>query len=375
MSREVPFDAVRAWMFDAALPLWAARGVDTEHGGFFEELDAAGAPTACTFKRVRVICRQTYVFSHAALLGWQRGAELSLVGFEYLMAHARTPDGSWAKVLSREGEIIDATPDLYDLAFVIYAAAWRYRVSNERRALNCALEALAFIEDRMRAPNGGFWPSLPHAGQLRQNPHMHLTEACLAAFEATREARFLDVAREVITLFRTHFFDGNSLGERFDAHWRRTSAVLEPGHHFEWAWILAEFNRLSGDDVAPLSEKIAAFAERVGVDPHTGLVYDAINEEGAVEERTSRLWTNTERLKAALALFELSGRDTRPMIASSLRRIFDHHMADQIPGLWIDRLDERGSALSTAVPASCVYHVFLAFAEVLRLEPRLRRLP
>ena len=54
MSR-VPFAAVRAWMFDDALPFWAERGVDRIDGGFHEELSPAGAPTACDFKRVRAM--------------------------------------------------------------------------------------------------------------------------------------------------------------------------------------------------------------------------------------------------------------------------------------------------------------------------------
>jgi mannose/cellobiose epimerase-like protein (N-acyl-D-glucosamine 2-epimerase family) len=78
----VPFEAARAWMFEAALPLWAERGVDRVDGGFYEELDADGRPTACAFKRVRVMCRQIYVFSHGALLGWKQGADISEWGYK-----------------------------------------------------------------------------------------------------------------------------------------------------------------------------------------------------------------------------------------------------------------------------------------------------
>jgi mannose/cellobiose epimerase-like protein (N-acyl-D-glucosamine 2-epimerase family) len=371
---QVPFDAVRTWMFEAALPFWAERGVDAEHGGFFEELSADGAPTACDFKRLRVICRQTYVFSHAALLGWPKGEPLSQLGFEYMRERARLPDGGWARRLARDGRIIDATPELYDLAFVIFAAAWRYRLSREPEARACAIETFAFVRERMTAPGGGFWRALPASAERAQNPHMHLTEACLAAFEATGEAQFLDVARELVSLFARRFFDGATLGERFDDDWARTSAVLEPGHHFEWVWILAQYQRLSGDDVTALAQAAAAFAERHGVEPESGAVYDAIAADGAPLRRSSRIWTNTERIKAALGLFELTGADPRPVLASSLRLIFQRYFADQIPGLWIDQFDGDGAPIDAPVPASCVYHLFLAFSEVLRLEDRIRAL-
>lgn len=369
----LPFDQVRSWMFDA-LPFWAEHGVDRADGGFFEELSLSGAPTACAFKRVRVICRQIYVFSHAALLGWREGEALSQLGFDYLVARARLSDGGWARRLSREGEIIDATPDLYDLAFVIFACAWRYRASGDERAKTHAVETLRFIQDHMAAPGGGFWHALPASPERRQNPHMHLAEACLAAFEATRDAGFLEAAGKLIDLFRTRFFDGETLGERFDADWRRTDWVLEPGHHFEWAWILGQFQRLSGEDVSALAHSVAKFAEERGLDRRSHAVFDAIGADGSPIRATSRIWTNTERIKAALALFELTGADPRPMASTSLSLIFDRYFAGRMPGLWVDQFDRDGAPIVAPVPASCVYHLFLAFSELLRLEARIEAL-
>ncbi len=65
-----PLDkAVRHWMFEEALPFWAEHGVDRAFGGYVEQLSLDGSDAAVDFKRTRVICRQIYVFSHAALLG------------------------------------------------------------------------------------------------------------------------------------------------------------------------------------------------------------------------------------------------------------------------------------------------------------------
>ncbi|HAV50930.1 MAG TPA: hypothetical protein DCX75_12890, partial [Brevundimonas sp.] len=57
------------WMRDQALPLWAARGVDRAHGGFFEKLNTDGTPADLP-RRARVLGRQIYVFSRAPGLGW-----------------------------------------------------------------------------------------------------------------------------------------------------------------------------------------------------------------------------------------------------------------------------------------------------------------
>lgn len=366
-----PFEAARNWIFQSALPFWADRGVDTVDGGFYEELDQKGRPTDCAFKRVRVTCRQIYVFSHAATMGWTQGAAISDLGYDYLVRHARLPDGGWARTLTRKGEIGDATIDLYDLAFVIFAMAWRYRISGDPEARAFAADTLNFIRTHMRAPNGGFWHTLPETGVRAQNPHMHLTEACLAAFEATGDELFLNTAREVIGLCTTRFFDARTLGERFDQTWARVDGAVEPGHHFEWTWILAQYQRLTGEDVGAIAARLAEFAERHGVDPSSGAVYDALSEDGSALRKSSRVWTNTERIKAALGLFELEGRDPRGAIATSTDLIVERYFAGNLAGLWTDQLDADGNALTSTTPASCVYHLFLAFSEMLRLEPRI----
>jgi mannose/cellobiose epimerase-like protein (N-acyl-D-glucosamine 2-epimerase family) len=236
------------------------------------------------------------------------------------------------------------------------------------------VETIHFIRDRMRAPAGGFWHALPASDHIRQNPHMHLAEACLFAFEATGDEAFLETAGEVVELFRKRFFGRETLGERFDLNWSRLDGGIEPGHQFEWIWILAYYQRLTGEDVAGLAARSAVFAERHGVDPGTRAVYDALNEDGSVLRGSSRVWTNTERIKAALALYELDGRDPRGALATSTGLIFGRYFAGNLPGLWTDQFDASGKALSTATPASCVYHLFLAFAEMLRLEPRIAAL-
>lgn len=368
---QIPFAQIRAWMFDAALPYWAAHGMDERHGGFLEELGADGGETDAAFKRVRVTCRQTYVFSHAALLGWEAGAALSARGYEFLLAKAKLGAGAWARRLSRQGDVIDTTPDLYEFAFVLHALAWRYRLVRDADVLKEAHETLDFIQREMRAGEG-YWPALPGKPPLLQNPHMHLTEACLALFEASGEQRFLDQAAELVALFRRRFFDGRTLAERFAPDWtREAGGALEPGHHFEWAWILAQYQRFSGDSVEKEATALVDFAEAHGVDPTHGATYDRFDETGAPIRRTSRMWPNTERLKGHLAVFELTGRDPRAPVAHASRLLLDRYC--QANGSWIDALDAEGKPITGRAPASTFYHIFLAFAEVLRLEPLLKR--
>lgn len=372
--RKVPFDEVRAWVFEALLPFWARHGVDPVHGGFLEEVSPAGEPTARPDKRVRTLCRQVYAFSHAALLGWEKGTALSALGYDYLVAHARLSDGGWAKTLARDGSVLDPTPDLYDLAFVLYALAWRYRLSRDAEVLKLLQPTLDFIQTRMRVGEG-FVSRLPDDGVRLQNPHMHLLEACIAAFDATQDERFLAQADELVALFRRRLFDGAILGESFNVDWSRMpEQALEPGHHFEWAWILTQYQRLRGGDLSAEAAALIGYGERVGLHPAAFAVYDAVGEDGAPIKSSSRAWTNTERIKGWLGLYELTGRDPREPVTQSLRLLFDRYCAGSTPGAWVDQFDAEGRAMVEAVPASIVYHLLLAFAEVLRLEAKLQTL-
>ncbi len=238
--------AIRSWMFDKALPFWASHGLDADNGGYVEQLTLDGRDAEVSFKRTRVTARQIYVFSHAAMLGFERGNDLAAPGIDFLTQRTwQGADKGFARTLTRTGAPLDATPDLYDHAFVLFAFAWRHRAMRDATSREWMHRTLDFIESHMRHPSGlGFWHELPAKGWRQQNPHMHLTEACLAAYEATGETRFAETAKKLIDLFGSKFFDlrSGTLAEYFTDDWSRAPGeegrIVEPGHQLEWAWIL-----------------------------------------------------------------------------------------------------------------------------------------
>jgi N-acylglucosamine 2-epimerase/mannose-6-phosphate isomerase len=377
MSTDIPFDEIRRWAFDVALPLWAEAGYDLQSRRFVEKLDYAGVPIDAGFHRTRVIGRQTYVFSHAAILGWEQGMDLSAEGARQLDELYLGPDKGWPRTTDGNGNVLDGTPDLYDLAFVLFGYAWRHKAARDQKSRDGMLCAMEFIETHLRAEKG-FWHELSPEGWRLQNPHMHLLEASLVAYEATGEARFLATARELVALFREALFDGTTLAEYFDAGWNRAEGqdgrLVEPGHMLEWAWILIQYGKLTGEDMTALAEALVRFPEAYGVDPETARTRQLILDDGAPVDAGARTWPNTERIKAHLALFEATGRDPRSAVTASARLILDQHLNTPIPGLWLERFTAEGEPDADDVPASTLYHVFLAFTEVLRLQDRIAAL-
>ncbi|WP_283843588.1 AGE family epimerase/isomerase [Brevundimonas albigilva] len=85
---------VADWLFDQALPLWAARGAD-DQGRFWELLDFDGRPAPGARRRTRVQARQVYVFCEAAALGFEAGRAVARAGLDGLIATCRRDDGLW----------------------------------------------------------------------------------------------------------------------------------------------------------------------------------------------------------------------------------------------------------------------------------------
>lgn len=372
---EIDFERVRRWAFDIALPLWADCGVDRAFGGFEEELDFTGRSANVPFKRTRVAGRQIYVFSHSALLGWGRGAEIADQGVEFLIKSAWLgPDGGWARRVSRSGEVIDATADLYDLAFVLFGLSWHFRMSGAQRSRELAFATLQFVQTHMRR-HEAFAHEKGATGWYQQNPHMHLLEACLVAAEAFRDDVFIRQADELVALFRRRFFDGATLAEFFREDWSRADDIVEPGHQMEWAWILSAYAKLTGADLGGDDSALMRFAEQYGVDPMTGLTANQVHQDGSRVDWGSRTWPNTERIKGHLALFERYGSDPRPAVKSSLNALFGNHLGRAPQGLWLERIGAGTVMQPQTSPASTLYHLFLAFSELLRLRPELERIP
>lgn len=377
MSAAIPFDEIRRWTFDVALPFWGDAGYDLQSRRFVEKLDYSGKPIDTGYHRTRVIGRQTYVFSHAAILGWDRGLSLSAEGARQLDELYLGPDKGWPRTTGPNGEILDSTPDLYDLAFVLFGYAWRHKAARDEASRTGMHRAMDFIEAHLRA-DVGYWHELPPEGWRLQNPHMHLLEASLVAFEATGETRFLATARELVTLFREKLFDGTTLTEYFDSNWNRAQGqegrLVEPGHMLEWAWILVQYGKVSGEDTIALAEGLVRFAEAHGVDPKTARTLQVVLDDGTPVDAGARTWPNTERIKAHLALFEATGRDPRPAVAASARLLLDQYLSTPIPAVWLERFTADGQPDADDVPASTLYHIFLAFSEVLRLQDRIESL-
>lgn len=349
------------WLCGAAFPLWLHHGVDWRSGAFYEDLDPATLSPRARFRRLRVGARQLYSFSQAARLGVPRAADAVALGLGFLRQHALQDDGGYAMRFDMANTPTDQTRDLYDHAFVMLALTH----AGERQAVAALLD---YIEASFTHDQEGFHEAVPRCLPRRQNPHMHLLEALLAAGERFEDMRYLDLADGIVDLFASRFFqiETSGLAEFYDdalqpkRHAGRF--IIEPGHHHEWVWLLCEHRRLAAHFGRPVrnthaeASGLMAFAERYGVRPD-GIIAGELWSDGEVRQSGTRVWPHTERLKAVMRV----APEKRAQALSALFRFFNGMPA----GLWCERWAD-GFVAGEAAPASTLYHITVSILEAQR---------
>lgn len=358
---------------DRSFRLWLDVAWDAERGGFVECLSQEGVPDLLAARRVRVQARQVFSFANAILLGSSNSSHaLELVdkGLNYLNSACKHPAGGWYHTISSDGKPLDETRDLYDHAFVMLAGASAYEATQRGQALQMAEQALEFITVNMRdSARGGYFESPAKEGSRRSNPHMHLLEAFLALFKATGRQVFLDEATEIVLLFERYFFDPreNILREHFNSDWTPAEGLpgkqFEPGHHYEWASLLAMYERLTGRDMRSWRTRLIKTADLSGRNQKNGFAYNLALPDTSVLDSNSRIWHQLEMFRARV----LHPNTAAIGAADRLFDDFDRAYLKPAPeGGWIDELDANGKVVSDKIPASILYHLITAFLPALR---------
>jgi mannose/cellobiose epimerase-like protein (N-acyl-D-glucosamine 2-epimerase family) len=350
------------WLTDAAYPLWAQNGIDPQTGGFIETLgqNGAGLPHP---RRARVHPRQIYAFAQAPGLGWKGDiSRILLQGTDYFTTYYRRRDGLFRTLASVDGAPLDDRALLYDQAFALlgYAAAATAldaRSDFEKRAR----ELRQAIESQFRASNGAFHSGETREGVFEANPHMHLLEACLAWAEIGHDPGWTDWARQLVDLAMEKFIRRGTgvLGESFAADWQPAPGIagriVEPGHQFEWAWLLLRSETRHPGPVRDAALRLIAIGEKSGV--HNQVAINALLDDFSIHDPNARFWPQTERLKAALLAAQLTGEASYWSMAAAAAAALLPYLETPVAGLWLDVQLPSGELVDSPSPASTFYHL------------------
>lgn len=356
---------LQGWLLTDGYPVWSQLGWDERHGGFHERLSASG-PMAGDSRRVRVQLRQVYSFARAPRLGWQGDARrLVTGGLAHFLARYLRPDGLARSLVAPDGSVADDRALLYDQAFALLALSEAYRLLGPGHGLREAAEALHDrIHAAYRRSGPGYRSEEAKDRPLSSNPHMHLLEAALAWCAVSEDPRWRRLADELVALALDCMIDASTgaLREHFELEGTPYSELagrmVEPGHQFEWAWLLL---CAGGGGARRAAVRLIEIGEQ-GV--RDGVAVNCLLDDMTVYDPQARLWPQTERLKAHALMASATDEPQHWRLARQAAESLERYLDTGARGLWHDRRQPDGSFIREPAPASSFYHIVCAIAEL-----------
>jgi len=330
-------------------------------GGGFHALDNAGrAIHADALRPLHATTRMVHGFSIGHLLGRPGAADFVDHGVNALLErHRDAAHGGYFWSFDDDGPR-ERDKLAYGHAFVLLAAS-SAKVAGHPLADRLLADASEVLDTRFWEPAPGAsaeefaedWS--PLSAYRGQNSNMHLTEALMAAFEATGEAVYLSRAQSIAELIlRRHAAaEGWRVPEHFHADWTLDREYkgsdmfrpygLTPGHWLEWARLALQLWALGGKKHGWLVEAAKGlFAQSVGAgwDAQRGGFYYTLDWDGAPRIRDRLWWPCCEAIGAAAFLRDLAND---PFYEDWYRRVWSfaaRHLIDRREGGWHAQLDD-----------------------------------
>ena len=333
-------------------------GAVNPKGGFYE-LDEAGQPNG-SLREIHATTRMVHCFAIGHLLGRPGADAMVDHGMRYLWQHHRDArHGGYLWSLDDEGPRNDSK-QAYGHAFVLLAASGA-KVVGHPLADDMLADITGLIETRFWEEQHGAvceefardWS--PISTYRGQNSNMHLTEALMAAFEATGERGYLTKAERIAGLIigrHARALDW-TVGEHFDQDWRLDRefkgsdmfrpAGTTPGHWLEWSRLLLQLWVLGGkahDWLPDAAAKLFRSAINRGWDHERGGFFYTLDFANQPKLRHKIWWPVTEAIGAASFL---AAHDPDPYYEEWYRRIWGfaaNHLIDHQHGGWHPELGE-----------------------------------
>jgi mannose-6-phosphate isomerase len=362
------FTTVQQHFMDVIVPLWQGPGWNAEMALPYEALDAQHQPLPPQRYRAMACARQLFLFS--SFIGAPQVADAQLRAaalFRSLQQHFHDAEhGGWFYSIDPQGAPLDRRKDLYTHAFIIFACAHYWAKVREPLVESVLNAALHVVAEQFADGDGLYesvldedWSSLG-AGPL-QNPLMHLAEAFLATLEVREDAQTLAALDALAEAMQRRFVDiehGVMLEKPLDAvdNWS------EPGHQFEWFYLLESSEHLRGTPLHRSLTTAFAHAEEQGVDQVTGAVVAMLEVDGSVKDGTQRIWAQAEYLRA-LTLRP----DSEALLARQLNALQQRFLH---PAGWNECLDSQGQVSRSDMPSTTPYHLatcYIGLAEYFRI--------
>ncbi len=284
----------------------------------------------------------------------------------------------------------DQTNHCYGLAFVVLAFA---------TALETGIaDAIDDLENAYQLMEQHFWleDSGLYADEATsdwsvvsdyrgQNANMHSCEAMLAAFEATKDEKYLERAYQLAKKFALEMADKadglvwEHYTKALEVDWEYNKDDpknlyrpwgFQPGHQTEWTKLLLILHRHRPEQW--MVDRAKSFFDRALLtswDRSLGGIFYGFTPQGNICDDDKYFWVQAETFAAAARLALVTGDEQYWQWYDRIWEYADRFMIDHEYGAWyrvLDRQNEKLSEQKSTAGGKCDYHTLGACWDVLR---------
>ena len=393
------------------LRFWLDMMQDQEHGGFYGRIDGTGILHPEAEKGAILNARILWSFSAAyRVLGNQEYLEAATRAKDYIIEHFIDPEyGGVYWSVDYQGNPLDTKKQFYAIGFAIYGLTEYARATDDREALDYALQLFDCIEEHAfdREHNGYIeamtrdWKPIAdmRLSELdanfpkSQNTHLHIIEPytnllrCLKELQAKESCDYVPAIgsvlpvgisvpietilcvegalRNLIDIFTDKILNPEThhLDLFFEMDWTRGAGHLESyGHDIECSWLMHEAALVLGDQkVLDKVEKVVrevAKASEKGLRPDGSMIHEANLDTGHVDDDL-HWWVQAENVVGWYNLYQHFGDKDALKKAVRCWHYIKDNLIDYKNGEWFWSRHPDGSLNTVDDKAGfwkCPYH-------------------
>jgi mannobiose 2-epimerase len=377
---------------------WYPKSIDREYGGYLIDFDATGRFKGRAPKMIVTQARMVWLSSRLVREGRGGAdmREYARQGYRFLMDHMWDAEhGGFYWEVDRAGaNVIAPDKHLYGQSFGLYALSEYARATGDPKALADATTLFNLLEARAHDTTyGGYveffgrdWSpepadvmpylGVPH-GVKTMNTHLHLMEALTAFYRASHLPLAATRLAELITI-QSNTVVRKSTGACTDQYARDWTPQLTGdaarasyGHDLENIWLLVDAHDALGLPIAPqtdLFRALFAYALAHGYDRQAGGFYDNGPLGADADHKAKTWWVQAESLVSALTMYRLTGDAQYADVFRKTWQFVNERQTDWTSGEWFESVAADGTtAGDKAHRWKAGYHNGRALLECLRL--------
>jgi len=310
------------------LRFWIDRMPDKVNGGFYGRIDNNNILHADAEKGAILNARILWTFSAAyRVLHKPIYLEMASRAMRYFIDHfidAEYGGVYWS--LDCKGRPLNVKKQFYAIGFAIYGLSEYARATNDKEALEQAVQLYHCIEEHaLDHKNNGYIEAMTRDWQpiadmrlsehdanypKSQNTHLHIIEPYANLYRIWPSVELEKSLRNIITIFTDRILNPQTrhLDLFFNMDWTRGAGQLESyGHDIECSWLMHEAALVLGDKdiihkVEPIVQMVAKASEK-GILSNGAMIHEANLDTGHIDDEL-HWWVQAEAVVGFVNLYQ-----------------------------------------------------------------------